>query len=288
MIDHAKLKAALKTLDSAPKAIDAAKARYRTKMQEIKEMEASGKYAPLNIKTAKTEAQRERDRTVKALAESMLPALETVKRNNDYTGEQIALDDPKFTNALNVISLLGKNVPLSTQASILSQFRGNPAALSVLEQAYKKNNLYMHTTAHEMQKPVSAAAIDDMETALSYYVYNAQKGIYDFDTTKCHWTQHEFGEQAERLGYDTSAESPYAYALAEESRRLEAEQFTELDDKERVRNRAQLYAVQKAQRDLTNARTSGGDEAAVFEAALRQVERLATPAAPATPTPANE
>ena len=52
MIDHAKLKAALKTLDSAPKAIDAAKARYRTKMQEIKEMEASGKYAPLNIKTA--------------------------------------------------------------------------------------------------------------------------------------------------------------------------------------------------------------------------------------------
>ncbi len=89
-------------------------------------------------------------------------------------------------------------------------------------------------------------------------------------------------------GYDTSAESPYAYALAEESRRLEAEQFTELDDKERVRNRAQLYAVQKAQRDLTNARTSGGDEAAVFEAALRQVERLAVPATPAAPTPTNE
>lgn len=275
MIDHAKLKSALKTLDSAPKAIEAAKSRYMAEMQTIKEQEASGKFAPVQIKASREQAKKEKDRVIKALAESMKPALKTVRENNDYTGEQLSLDDAKFSNALSVINMLGHSMPLSTQASILGQFRGNPAALSVLEQAYKKNNLYLSSVAHEMQQPVNSQALDEMGEALAFYDHNAAKGIYDLDYDKIRWTHKAFAEQAERMGYDTTSENPYDYALAEESRRLELDSYSS-DPDTRARATAQRFALEKARLELAETRKSGGDEAGIFEKALAQVERLTT------------
>lgn len=275
MIDHKALKAALKTLDSAPRAIEAAKTKYRAEMNDIRAKESSGNYGPNNIRQMQEAAKRERDRAIKSLAESMKPALQTVRANNDYSGEQLSLDDPKFSNALTVIGMLGKSMPLSTQASILGQFRGNPAALSVLEQAYKKNGLYLASTAHEMQRPINSQALDEMEIALAYYDHSAAQGFPDFDYGKIRWTHQAFAEQAERLGYDTTDESPYAYALAEESRRLELDSYSD-DPVTRARAQAQRLALEKGRMELEAARKNGTDEASAFERALAQVERLST------------
>ena len=276
MIDHAKLKSALKTLDSAPKAINAAKSKYTSELQTIRELEKGGNYSPNYINRQKEAAKKERDRTVKSLAESMITAYETVVENNDYSAEQLALDDPKFTNALNIVTLLGKNMPHSTQASVLAQFRGNPAALSVLEQAYRKNGLYFADMAHEMQKPISTQTLEEMQNCLAGYVYNAeQKGIYDLDTDKIYWSQGDYAKQAQRLGYDLENESVFDYALAEESRRLELASYSS-DPDTRSHAQAQSYALEKARLELAAARKNGGDEAGIFEKALAQVERLAT------------
>lgn len=275
MIDHKKLKSALQTLDSAPKAISRAKSEYTSKMQGIRELERSGRYSPNYIKQAQDTARREKDRTVKAMAESMISALQTVRENNDYTGEALSLDDPKLTNALNITSMLGKKMPAATQANILAQFRGNPAALSVLEGAYRQNGLYFADMAHEMQRPINTQAMDEMERCLAGYVYNQKAhGVFDVDFAPATWTMGDFAKQAQRLGYDLSDESAYSFALNEELRRLDEASFKTEDPSARAAIFAQRTAILKAQREVTEARAAGKDEAAAFEHGLAQVERL--------------
>lgn len=273
-IDHKALKQALKTLDSAPKEITRAKERYSQQLAEIRKREASGDAAPNQIKQAREKAKAERDRVVKALAESMFPALETVRANNDYTAADLDLDDKKLQTALTIINSQGKNLSHALQVKLLAQFRGDPAALSVLEGAYKKNGLYFAGMAKEMQRPIGSQALEEMETALAYYSYYASQGIYDFDEKKVFWTRNAYADQAQRLGYDLDGEpDPYEYALSEMRRKIEEETFSD-DPVARATVLARQWAVESAAREIANAKQSGKDEAGIFNEAIVRLQRL--------------
>lgn len=275
-IDHKALSQALRTLDSAPKEIKATKHRYEQTLSEIRMQEQTGNYSPNYIKQKRESAKTDHDRVVDRLAESMKSALAVVKANNDYSSAEVKLDDPKLTNAFNIVSAMGKNTPYNTQISILNQFRGNPAALQVLEGLYRNNGLYFEKLAKDMQKPISSQAIEEMERTLAYYDYNVKKkGIYDLPIDKqAYWTKGEFAEQATRLGYDLKNESdPYEYALTEMQRVLNEERIYG-DTETKAIATAQSIALGNAMQEISEAKRTGADESSVFNNALKQFERF--------------
>ena len=109
-IDHRSLRQALRTLDEAPKKITQAKRQYSADLEEIRKLERSGNYSPNYIAKAKADAKEKRDRAVKTLAESMKPALNVVRANNDYSTAELDLNNPKLQTALNIINGQGKNL----------------------------------------------------------------------------------------------------------------------------------------------------------------------------------
>ena len=275
MIDHKALKQALRTLDEAPKKISQAKRQYSADLEEIRKLEKTGNYSPNYLTKAKADAKEKRDRAVKTLAESMKPALNIVKANNDYSTAELDLNNPKLQTALNIINGQGKNLAHNLQVQILNQFRGDPSSLAVLEGAMKANGLYFHSLAHEMQKSVSSEAIDNMNAALNYFDYYASKGIYDFDEKKIYWTQNAFAEQAQRLGYDLEdgTQDAYNFALAELRRQAESERFG--DPNNSAEAWARKMALDMAQNEVTKARESGQDEAEAFNRAVKRIQQKA-------------
>lgn len=274
-IDHKSLKQALRTLDEAPKKISQAKRQYSADLEEIRKLEKTGNYSPNYIAKAKADAKEKRDRAVKTLAESMKPALNVVRANNDYSTAELDLNNPKLQTALNIINGQGKNLAHNLQVQILNQFRGDPSSLAVLEGALKTNGLYFHSLAREMQKPISSEAIDNMNAALNYFDYYASKGIYDFDEKKIYWTQNAFAEQAQRLGYDLEdgTQDAYTFALAELRRQAEQERFG--DPNNSAEAWARKMALDMAQNEVTKARESGQDEAEAFNRAVKRIQQKA-------------
>lgn len=275
-IDHKALKQALRTLDEAPKKISQAKRQYSADLEEIRKLEKTGNYSPNYLTKAKADAREKRDRTIKTLAESMKPALATVKANNDYSAAELNLDNPKLQTALNIINTQGKNLAHNLQAQILGQFRGDPSSLAVLEGALKANGLYFHSLAHEMQKPISSEALENMTTALAFYDYGVtSKGVFDFDETKIYWTRNAFAEQAQRLGYDLEdgTQDAYNFALAELRRQAEQERFG--DPNNSAEAWARKMALDMAQNEVTKARESGQDEAEAFNRAVKRIQQKA-------------
>lgn len=272
-IDHKALKQALRTLDEAPKKISQAKRQYSADLEEIRKLEKTGNYSPNYIAKAKADAKEKRDRAVKTLAESMKPALNVVRANNDYSTAELDLNNPKLQTALNIINGQGKNLAHNLQVQILNQFRGDPSSLAVLEGAMKANGLYFHSLAHEMQKSVSSEAINNMNSALNYFDYYASKGIYDFDEKKIYWTQNAFAEQAQRLGYDLEdgTQDAYNFALAELRRQAESERFG--DPNNSAEAWARKMALDMAQNEVTKARESGQDEAEAFNRAIKRIQQ---------------
>ena len=274
-IDHRSLRQALRTLDEAPKKITQAKRQYSADLEEIRKLEKTGNYSPNYIAKAKADAKEKRDRAVKTLAESMKPALNVVRANNDYSTAELDLNNPKLQTALNIINGQGKNLAHNLQVQILNQFRGDPSSLAVLEGAMKANGLYFHSLAHEMQKSISSEAIDNMNAALNYFDYYASKGIYDFDEKKIYWTQNAFAEQAQRLGYDLEdgTQDAYTFALAELRRQAEQERFG--DPNNSAEAWARKMALDMAQNEVTKARESGQDEAEAFNRAVKRIQQKA-------------
>ena len=263
---------ALKTLDTAPKEIDKAKAEYRAKLDEIRQHEASRQWSPAAIDRMKAEAKAKRDRTISGLADGMINAYNYVATNNTYTGADLDLDDPKFKTAVNLLSVLGNKMPYDTQVSILNQFRGNTAALAVLEEAYKKNNLYTASMAHDMQRPISGEAMTNMANTLNAYLYNKEtKGIIDFDIDQySRWTKNAFGQQAQRLGLDMdSASDPYEFALEQMRSGLEEDMF---NGKASSNSQALQWRLDLAKQEIARAKANGEDVASVFNAAMKRVE----------------
>ena len=272
MIDHTSLKKALKTLDSAPREVERAKEKYQKTLEDIRAEEAKGIWSPNNIRDRREKAKAERDRVIKGLTDSMKTALEVVKANNDYENTELNLDNPKLALAFNIINSTGKNLSYRQQVNLLNQFRGDPASLHVIEDAFKKHGLYFASLAHEMSKPISNEAIHDMEMVFAYADYDAGKGIIDLPMDKARWTKNQFAEQAQRLGYDISNESdPYEYALAEMKRKLENDYFFSESKEEKVIASAQSMAVDAAMSEITEAKKSGSDEADIFNKAIARI-----------------
>ena len=215
-INHKELSKALSVLASAPGKIAEAQEKCR---QQIAAVDAKDKnlWAPATLERERAVAREERDRVCHALARSMRPALETVKANNSLADEPLDINDPKIQNAINVISLMGKNLTYTDQISMLESFRGNPAALRFIQSAFKKNGMsYAAEQAGEMMRPISAQAISEMEEVLNFHDYAESQGRFDFPISRAHWTKAEFGRQYDRMGYnpDTKAD-PFTYALEE-------------------------------------------------------------------------
>ncbi len=272
-IDHKALKQALRTLDEAPKKIAQAKTQYSADLEEIRKLERSGNYSPNYINNAKAKAKEKRDTNIKVLAESLKPALCTVKANNDYSTAELDLDDPKLQAALSIINTQGKNLAHNLQVQILNQFRGNPSALAVLEGSMKAKGLYFSTLAREMQKSISSEAIENMERAIGYYDYYANhKGIIDFDDKKIYWTRNAFKEQAQRLGYDEDGtEDAYIYALTELQRQAEEERFSpEQENSTKAAVRRMMLDSIKA--EVADAKQNGQDEAEAFNLAIKRTK----------------
>lgn len=274
-IDHRSLRQALRTLDEAPKKIAHAKTQYSADLEEIRKLERSGNYSPNYINSAKAKAKEKRDRDIKTLAESLKPALATVKANNDYRTAELDLNNPKLQTALNIINGQGKNLAHNLQVQILNQFRGDPSSLAVLEGAMKAHGLYFHSLAHEMQKPISSEAIENMERAIGYYDYYAnQKGIIDFDDKKLYWTRNAFKEQAQRLGYDEDGtEDAYTYAIAELQRQAE-EEFFSSDQEDSIKASARKMTLDSIQADVARAKQNGEDVAAAFDRAIKRTNNV--------------
>lgn len=263
---------ALKTLDTAPKEIEKAKSEYRAKMDEIRQHEASRQWSPASLDRMKAEAKAKRDRTISGLADGMINAYNYVATNNNYTGADLDLDDPKFNKAITLISVLGDKMPYDTQVSVLNQFRGNTAALAVLEEAYKKNNLYAASMAHDMQRPISSQAMENMSRTLNTYVYKRDfKGVIDFDIDEhSRWTKDAFGKQAQRLGLDMdSASDPYEFALEQMRSGLEEDMF---NGKASTNSQALQWRLDLAKQEVARAKANGEDVASVFNAAMKRVE----------------
>ena len=274
-IDHRALKQALRTLDEAPKKIAQAKTQYSADLEEIRKLERSGNYSPNYINNAKAKAKEKRDRDIKTLAESLKPALATVKANNDYSTAELNLDDPKLQAALSIINTQGKNLAHNLQVQILNQFRGNPSALAVLEGSMKSKGLYFSTLAREMQKSISNEAIENMERAIGYYDYYANhKGIIDFDDKKLYWTRNAFKEQAQRLGYDEDGtEDAYTYAITELRRQAE-EEFFSSDQEDSIKASVRKMTLDSIQADVARAKQNGEDVAAAFDRAIKRTNNL--------------
>lgn len=281
MINHKELAKALSVLASTPNKIAEEKAKYERRLAEIKAKEATGNWSPNTIKAEKEKALADRDRVCHTLAHAMRPALETVKANNNLADEPLDINDPKIQNAINVISVVGKNLTYTDQISMLESFRGNPAALRFVQSAFKKNGMtYAAQQAGEMMKTISNQAISDMETVLNFHDYAESQGRLDFPIERATWTKGEFGRQFDRMGYNPDTkEDPFTYALDEAMngiREREFEPMNDTDPEQAAKDKA-LIAAQKlklavAQRDVAKAKESGGDVAEAFNKAMKTFE----------------
>ena len=260
-INHKELSKALSVLASAPGKIAEAQEKCR---QQIDAVNAKDKslWAPATLEKERAAAREERDRVCHGLAHGMRSALEIVKANNNLAAEPLDIHDPRIQNAVNVISLVGRNLTYADQISMLEGFRGNPAALRFVQSAFQKVGLnYGAEKAKEMMKPVSDKAISEMSEVLSFHDYYERKGTFSFPIERARWSKDEFARQYDRLGYnpDTKAD-PFAYALEETMRGLKEREFdvlSESDPEKAAKAKAWIAAkklkIAVAQRDIAEA-----------------------------------
>ena len=280
-INHSELAKALSVLSSAPGKIAEAQQRCKDTLAEINWKEASGNWSPNTLKAERERAIADRDRICHALARSMRPALETVKANNSLADEPLDINDPKVQNAINVISLMGKNLTYADQISMLEGFRGNPAALRFIQSAFRKNGLtYAADQAGEMMKPVSQRAIEQMSEVLNFHDYYETKGQLSFPIERATWTKSEFGQAFDRMGYNPDTKTdPYSYALDAQMSSLKEREFevaAEEDQEQAAKARAwiaaQKYKVANAKREIARAKETGADPAEAFNRAMATAE----------------
>lgn len=284
-IDHKELSKALHILADTPKKIAEAEARCNVSLAEIKKKEASGNWSANAIKAEREKAYADRNRVCHALAHSMRNALETVKANNGLAEQPLDINSPKIQNAVNVLSLMGKNLTYADQVSLLESFRGDPASLRFIQSAFEKNGLsYAAKQAGEMMRPISNQALSEMESVLDYHDYYEATGRYSFPIEKAYWTKGEFQQQIDRMGYDPDNKpDPFSYALSVAMEGMREEEMNpavsaESDPAEAAKKRAEILAqrfkIASAQREVANARKNGEDPAEVFNKAIRSIESV--------------
>lgn len=280
--DRKKLTEAYKVVAQNPGRIKAQDQLYRDRLAEIRAKEATGNWSPNTIKREREEAKAEHDRVAHALANAMRPALEYIRQNNDYTSLPIDLDNNKLQRALNMVGLMGGKLSFSDQAGLISQFRGDPASLRVLQAAFEKNGQdWAAKTAKEMQQPISNQALEELSTVLSFHEYYQAKGEFSFPDEKMTWTHPAFEKQAQKLGLDfDEAPDPYSLALDLTLSSLQEEEYATAQEadpvkaaQERARIAAERYKLANAKNEISKAIANGEDPARIFNKAMATAER---------------
>lgn len=272
----------LKILDTTPNEISVQRQAYRDTLAAIDAEERKGIWGKVTLDKRRQEAKEAADRTCHALAHRMRESLEYVKAHNNYADtETIDFESPKLQSALRTIDYMGKDLSPSDQMSILHSFAGDIGALRVIEKAFAKNGLYMKSAAKELQKPISAQAINEMSEVLAYHDYHERKGEWSFPIEKATWTKGEFGKQLQRLSIDAT-EEPDAYsavldAAADQIRAdRDAAIFSDMDETqkalEKAKYEAQLYKLQHAQKEMKEAQARGDNPATVLNRELAKLE----------------
>lgn len=282
-IDNKKLAESLKILAQNPGKIKAQQNLYKDRLAEIRRKEETGNYARNNLEREKAKALESRDRICHSLAHSMREALNYVSQNNDYSVHAIDLDNKKLQTALSMVSLMGGKMSFSDQAGLLSQFKGDPASLRVLEAAFQKEGqAWAAKTAKDMQKPVSEQAIREMSEVLSFSEYAEAQGRLDFPIERAYWTQGEFQKTADRLGLNLDdVADPFTLALDMTMDRLKEEEMTMTEEDPeaaaaaRARIAAQKYKIALAKSDIAKAAETGEDPAAIFNKGMIAAENAA-------------
>lgn len=286
--DRKKMAESLKILAENPDKIKAQEKLYQERLSAINAKEATGNWSPNTIAREKAEAKEARDRVSHALANAMRPALEYVKANNDYTTIPIDLESPKLSRALDVASLLGKNMVYSDQIGILNQFRGDPASLRVLEATFRKNgNTWAADVAREMQKPISTQALDQMNEVLAFHEYAESQGRFDFPAERMMWTHGNFKKQADRLGLDfDGVADPYTLMLDMTLDSMEENELSTMSEaspekaaQAKAWLAAQKYKLSLAKQEIANAAKTGADPAQIVNRALATAQQAASPRA---------
>jgi len=263
-IDHKALSRALNTLAKNPKQIKEAEERCKNVLAEIKSKEASGNWSPNSLKKMREDAIAERNRVCHALAHSMRDALQVVKDNNSFSTESLDINSPKIQNAVNVLSLMGKNLTYADQASMLESFRGDPAALRFLQSAFEKNGLkFAAKQAKEMYKGISDYAIQQMDEVLAFHDYYEKIGQFSFPIERATWTKGEFQEALTRMGYETTTADPFIAAIDDVANSY----ASETEDKN-----AQGFYKYLAQEAKAEIYRDGKDGAEVFNRVVQDME----------------
>lgn len=263
-IDHKALSRALNTLTKNPKQIKEAEERCKTVLAEIKSKEASGNWSPNSLKKMREDAIAERNRVCHALAHSMRDALQVVKDNNSFATESLDINSPAIQNAINVLSLMGKNLTYADQASMLESFRGDPAALRFLQSAFEKNGLkFAAKQAKEMYKGISDYAIQQMDEVLAFHDYYEKIGQFSFPIERATWTKGEFQEALTRMGYETTTADPFIAAIDDVANSY----VSETEDKN-----AQGFYKYLAQEAKAEIYRDGKDGAEVFNRVVQDME----------------
>ena len=125
--------------------------------------------------------------------------------------------------------------------------------------------------AHDMQRPISGEAMENMAHTLNTYLYNKEdKGVIEFDIDQySRWTKDAFGKQAQRLGLDMdSASDPYEFALEQMRSGLEEDMF---NGKASKNSQALQWRLDLAKQEVARAKANGEDVASVFNAAMKRV-----------------
>lgn len=263
-IDHKNLARSLSVLAENPKKIKEAEEKCKAALAEIRSKEMSGNWSPNALKRMRDEAIAERNRVCHGLAHSMRSALETVKQNNSPAEEPLDINSPKIQNAVNVLSLMGKNLTFADQASLLETFRGDPAALRFLQSAFAKNGLrFAAQQAGEMMRSISQQAINQVEEVLNFHDYAESQGRYDFPAERMMWTHGEFQRQIDRMGYEPSNADPFLTAI---------DDVADSYANETADPNAQGFYKYLAQMAKTEIYRDGKDGAEVFNKAVQDME----------------
>lgn len=286
--DKKKLAEALKILDSTPKEINRQREVYRDKLREIDAEEKKGIWGKVTLDGRRKEAREARDKTLKALVSRMKDAYTLVAENNDYAGsETIDFSDKKLNDALRMVEVMGKDLSVTDQAALLNSFRGNIGALRVLEKTFAKNGLALKDAAAELQKPISAQAMEDMRTAISFAEHYAATGNWTEDPfARTRWTASQFSNQIDRLNLTEEAASvtPYSAVIAALGDQIKATReearSSDMTDDERIKAMSQADAevmkLQLVQEELMKAQAEGRDPAEVLNRQLDGMERRGT------------
>ena len=274
--DKKKLAEALKILDSTPKEINRQREVYRDKLREIDAEEKKGIWGRVTLDGHRQKAKEARDKTLKALVSRMKDAYNLVAENNDYAGsETIDFSDKKLNDALRMVEVMGKDLSVTDQAALLNSFRGNIGALRVLQKTFAKNGLALKDAAAELQKPISAQAMEDMRTAISFAEHYAATGNWTEDPfARTLWTASQFSKQIDRLNLTDEAEGVNVYtavidALGDQLKDAQnGAQYADMSDDERISAQAQANAemvkLQLVRDELIKAQAEGRDPAEVL------------------------